>query len=68
MYNPSSLYEKTVFALNVYSSARIYAILSFNKAEIDSPFGWTVRSWIIPLLSKEVEEGFALHHTRSLSY
>ena len=39
VYNPSSLYEKTVFALNVYSSARIYAILSFNKAEIDSPFG-----------------------------
>ena len=23
----------------VYSNARIYAILSFNKAEIDSPFG-----------------------------
>ena len=31
--------EKTVFALHVCSSARIYAILSFNKAEIDSPFG-----------------------------
>ena len=48
--------------------ARIYAILSFNKAEIDSPFGWTVPCWIIPHLSKEVEEGFALHHTRSFSY
>ena len=55
VYNPSSLYEKTVSALHVYSSARIYAILSFNKAEIDSPFGWTVPSWIIPHLSKEVD-------------
>ena len=43
MYNHSSLYEKTVFALHVYSSARIYAILSFNTAEIDSPFGWSLR-------------------------
>ena len=68
VYNPSSLYKKTVFALHVYSSTHIYAILSFNTAEIDSPFGWTVPSWIIPHLSKEVEEGFALHHTRSLSY
>ena len=57
-----------MFALHVYSSARIYAILSFNKAEIDSPFGLTVPSWIIPHLSKEVEEGFSLLHTRSLSY
>ena len=48
-----SLYEKTVCALHVYSSAPIYAILSFNKAKIDSPFGWTVPSWIIPHLSKE---------------
>ena len=35
VYNPSSPYEKTVFALHINSSACIYAILSFNKAEID---------------------------------
>ena len=38
VHHPSSPYEKTVFALHVYSSAHIYAILSFNKAEVDSPF------------------------------
>ena len=45
-----------------------YKVTNIKSLIMDSPFSWTVPSWIIPHLSKEVEEGFALHHARSLSY
>ena len=57
MYNPSSVYDKTVY-VRVYSmvARACMQILSLNKAKIDSPFGWK-----IPHLLTEVKS-LALHH------